>query len=608
MNTTEIVKREVQSNGSFQVRQFLAVGVREPRQPAKLHPHGKVLPLHVAGRNVAHTRIPDSHLGYNLRDPWWGVPRVGTIVLSVIPEQFHKLGEVHVQAECVSDGILIESESVSSELDLVSQSAVQIANKTAGAIHRAFADEVGSNEFGFGIHRHENPLIANLVRVGIPSDVALLLLNKSPDFVALHVAAIETPQRSIEKFCTTLSRAYKQPHDRVPIQPRKTLGAADRTPFQQTLDRHESGIWSARHCVASQFFVRFAEGSFARSTAPTLNAALTKVPKSLAGIVVTTFAGHIGLDFLVGPADDCFASALRLDPRAEHPRLSVSADGGALFGEWARQGLNLQPTDSKSVALGQFELRAHKGDVQGLAPSNVPSSFGQRWASIHSRSPFAWIEHLKSFCARILVRLARQDDARCLCIQQRTHVQQTARLEVIHRRFIRIWHTEYIETSISVVLGYTSTPSQFSSGIFPSPRHDTFGLCNLRLLRLEAFQGSVNARQGIRCVLTEIELELAKFVADFRSCVEFLGRCLKHGSDCIGECHRFSGKRIKEDDPTGLFLIGKHVDCGYDELFFLSHLPIYIRALPNQFLVLLESLFQDGVIVDGSHNSLLQLG
>ena len=88
------------------------------------------------------------------------------------------------------------------------------------------------------------------------------------------------------------------------------------------------------------------ESGIAGSAAPTLNPALTKVTKPLAGIVVTTFAGHIGLVFLAGQADNEFASALRLTPRADLAPESVAADTGALLSGWGREGLNLQPTDS----------------------------------------------------------------------------------------------------------------------------------------------------------------------------------------------------------------------------------------------------------------------
>ena len=74
MNATEIVIREVQGDGGFQVRQLLAERIGESGKAPHLHPHGQVLPLDKAGRDVVRIGIASPHLGYNLRDPWWGVP------------------------------------------------------------------------------------------------------------------------------------------------------------------------------------------------------------------------------------------------------------------------------------------------------------------------------------------------------------------------------------------------------------------------------------------------------------------------------------------------------------------------------------------------------
>ena len=109
------------------------------------------------------------------------------------------------------------------------------------------------------------------------------------------------------------------------------------------------------------------------------------------------YAGHGIRCFLADAAVEFAWVGIAAYSACRLPRLSVSADGGALHREWVWQGLNLQPTDSKSVALGQFELHTHKGDAQGLAPLNVPALRDYWWRSdCHSDSPFAWIEHIKS--------------------------------------------------------------------------------------------------------------------------------------------------------------------------------------------------------------------
>jgi hypothetical protein len=99
MNAAEIIVRKVHGESGFQVRQLFAEGIGKPRKAMHLHSHGQVLPFNKASRNVVRIRPAVNDLGYNLRDSWWGVSRVGAIVLSVIPEQFHKLGEVSLSRE-----------------------------------------------------------------------------------------------------------------------------------------------------------------------------------------------------------------------------------------------------------------------------------------------------------------------------------------------------------------------------------------------------------------------------------------------------------------------------------------------------------------------------
>ena len=112
----------MQGDGGFQVRQLLAESICQPREPAKLHTHGEVLPLHVAGRNVAHARVADSHLGYCLRDAWWGIPLF--VVLPKVSKQLHKLCEVYVQPKDFRNRLCVEVEAVRGQLDLTGKALV----------------------------------------------------------------------------------------------------------------------------------------------------------------------------------------------------------------------------------------------------------------------------------------------------------------------------------------------------------------------------------------------------------------------------------------------------------------------------------------------------
>jgi hypothetical protein len=59
MHPHHVVVCEVQGDSGFQVRELLAVGVRQACQAAKLHPHRKVTALNIAGRNVLRVGSPD---------------------------------------------------------------------------------------------------------------------------------------------------------------------------------------------------------------------------------------------------------------------------------------------------------------------------------------------------------------------------------------------------------------------------------------------------------------------------------------------------------------------------------------------------------------------
>src|ERR1700676_1521940 len=101
MNTTEIVIREVQSDSGFQVRQLLAERIREPRKSPHRHSHGQVLPFHKRSADVVRVGIALSDLGYDPRDAWWGVPRIGRIELPVVAKHLRKLSKVHFGSEAL---------------------------------------------------------------------------------------------------------------------------------------------------------------------------------------------------------------------------------------------------------------------------------------------------------------------------------------------------------------------------------------------------------------------------------------------------------------------------------------------------------------------------
>src|SRR5208282_4333938 len=113
MNTAEIVKREVQSDSGFQVRQLFAERIREARKTAHRHAHREILPLHKRRADLIGVRITSANFGYNLRDSWWGVPRIGALAVAL--EEFHELREVNIRPEALRNAHRVVVESVRGE-------------------------------------------------------------------------------------------------------------------------------------------------------------------------------------------------------------------------------------------------------------------------------------------------------------------------------------------------------------------------------------------------------------------------------------------------------------------------------------------------------------
>ncbi len=385
MNTAEIVIGEVKRDGGFQVRQLLAERISEPSHAPKLHPHGQVLPFHVRSADVFRIGIANSHLGYDLLDWAWGVPPLGAVILSIVAKQFHKLREIHVQAEAFRDASRVVNQAVCRKLHRAGKATVQVPQKAASFRSGALADVVGGNQLGLLVNGNENPLIADLQGFAL-SDASRLLLHEAPNLVDLKVSRAQIAHRGVHQAGTALTGDQEQTHDGIAVESCQSLCAADRAPLKQTLNCLLSRIGPRQHRVSRQSRVRLAKRGFAGSAAPALDSALTKVPKTLAVSVGASYAGHIGLVFLAGQADNEFASALRLTPRAEQPRFSVRAEGGALMCGGGGRAWTFNLPLSRRL-LYPVELHPHEEGIQGFASLNARRLIDPRWVS-HGSCPF----------------------------------------------------------------------------------------------------------------------------------------------------------------------------------------------------------------------------
>src|SRR6202035_4645741 len=99
------------------------------------------------------------------------------------------------------------------------------------------------------------------------------------------------------------------------------------------LDCHESSVGPTEHGCASQPGMGFAKGGFAGSAAPALDSALAKVPKTLAGCVVTAGAGHLISPLALSgeTSQNALGSEAWVTPRFGLAPQPVQAGSGALI-------------------------------------------------------------------------------------------------------------------------------------------------------------------------------------------------------------------------------------------------------------------------------------
>jgi len=315
MHAAEVVVRKMQIHSSPKIFQFSGKSVRQPRESAKLHSDGQVLPFNVAGRNVVGIGITASDLGYNLRDLSWGVAFIS--LLAVISVELRKLSEIRIAAERFLDCLAIEDVGIGGQLHtMVSDSAPNVGHEGLRVFARPLADQERRNQFSVSVQSDENPLVAELCRIAL-ADVARLLHQEGPDFIALETATRQFAHFLVHQFLAAFASHDQKAHDRVPVQACQSFRGSDRAALKQALQRPCSGIRGGAHASKRRSGLRFAKGGTTGIAAPALNAALTKVTEPLAGLVLASNAGHIGLVFLAGQADNVFEVGIAAYPRVD---------------------------------------------------------------------------------------------------------------------------------------------------------------------------------------------------------------------------------------------------------------------------------------------------
>lgn len=376
------------------ILQLAAVGIGSANEATKMSSYGQVQSFDMASAHKSRLGASATYACYRPCNPTHGTHPIGSGYIGSRVE-LNQLGEMHANVEVRVHCVHVSAKPIGRELKNAFGSRPEIAHKLPSAIGVSIPDVMRNDELRFAVHSNPRPRTAPFWR-GIAAQPLFVASNKAVEFVGLDQVRLNPANQAIKQPLALVSRREHEIENRSDVQSRQSGDRTHAHTFHHQLKRTRSRVQIG--VVGFEPFDRLRKSGFAGLAAPALNAALTEVTELFAVLMLAFQAGHIRRCFLADVALKFAWVGIAGHSACRLPRLSVSADGGACLVRWARQGLNLQPTDSKSVALGQFELRTHKGDVQGLAPLNVPSlNASCRTSDRHAHSPFAWIGHLKSF-------------------------------------------------------------------------------------------------------------------------------------------------------------------------------------------------------------------
>src|SRR5208282_3818306 len=304
--------------------------------------------------------IASSDFGYNPRDAWWGVPRFGSVELSVIAEHFRKLREVHFRSEALGNRNRIVVQPVRGKLHAIRKALIQVPQESPGIGSHALPNAETRNQLGISVNRNVNPLVANFGRVSA-TNVAPFLLHESPYLIALNATARKGSHPRVHHCLTAFSGCFQQGKNRVLVQACQARDRANAHPLKHHGKRLRCGFRIG--VVRTQLRSGFGERCFAGSAAPALNAALAGISEPLGGSVVTSGACHVvsPLALCEETSQNSLGSEAWVTPRFGLAPTPVSAEAGALIqllSVWWRSDHGLLPAFLKRpVAQGVSYLR-----------------------------------------------------------------------------------------------------------------------------------------------------------------------------------------------------------------------------------------------------------
>ena len=206
MDAAEVVPRYVKRHSRFQIFEFLAEGIYEPRKAAKVHPKIQIRAFDMACADVCKIRLAADWGWDRLNNFGRPVPiRASVIGFSV---NLDELREVHVCPEAFFHRADVRTKTIRRDLDSARHAIAKVSHEFQGARAITLRNEMRDYQFGVRINRNPGIRIAPFVRVG-RLQVILFGMDERPKLIQLSKLRSEVADTGI-KDALALAPCYHQ--------------------------------------------------------------------------------------------------------------------------------------------------------------------------------------------------------------------------------------------------------------------------------------------------------------------------------------------------------------------------------------------------------------
>jgi hypothetical protein len=181
------------------VLNLLTEAVRQPSEPAHVHPHGKVGALHIGSADMVRVGVARDSVGLTA---YAGCRTVTTLAFGIdFTVNLHQLGKVDILTERSLDCFAVELQSVARQLHAMRKTAREVFHEVTRCNGITLADHPARDQLRIGVDGRPRPNItANAVLLDLLRCCVLLFTpDELPDFIDLNPFAMKIDHRFVQE-------------------------------------------------------------------------------------------------------------------------------------------------------------------------------------------------------------------------------------------------------------------------------------------------------------------------------------------------------------------------------------------------------------------------